>query len=173
MNTIFRKYATLAGSAVSKFWNIFTGPTDVQVIFELCDHLRCLQVFSSKQNYIYQALSHSVDFKAHQEPWNSLSKTVLGTHCSKIFATKKHMERYAVKCEAYLIKYVRNVVWSPVKSWPGIKGNAFICFDFILASSIIVDSHQTFQSRDCEWESPYLPYQDSHGCPRVRPATTG
>ena len=40
-----------------KWWNIFTGPTDIQVTFELYGHFRCLQVFSFKQSYFYQVLS--------------------------------------------------------------------------------------------------------------------
>ena len=50
--------------------------TDVQVTFEL----RSFQMFAGPSfqiNYIYQALSHSVGFKAHRGLWNPLNPDVL------------------------------------------------------------------------------------------------
>ena len=62
--------------------------SNLQVTFELYSYLRGLRVFFAKQNYIYQVLAYSVDFKATQELWNPLNKPVTGTfhgsgRCSK------------------------------------------------------------------------------------------
>ena len=38
--------------------------SDVEATFELRGHFRCLQVLYSKWNYIYNALSYSVDYRA-------------------------------------------------------------------------------------------------------------
>ena len=52
--------------------------SDVLVTFEVCGHIRCLQVIYLKYNYIYWLLSHSVDFKTPQGLSNPRSKAVPG-----------------------------------------------------------------------------------------------
>ena len=173
--------------------------------------LRSFYMFTSlffKQNYFYQVLSHSVDFKAPKEHWNPLIKAVPGYfhdsggqskhNCSQDWASfhrswvrqllifyiktvyfcvcvQSSLFKYFCQqgkhgeTEQSSVKYIwskmrvkikpRNLiwtvtitcfnlyiafvtvhkVWSPDKSWLGIKGKAFICFDIVLAFSVIVD----------------------------------